>query len=555
MNNYKNNKSSGPKFSNDFNIEIEKLQEEDQHSSLYNHNIDNYENYNIFDFPELTNIKEPSYLDLDKFSNNQHLAFNAFLQKLEVELHLYNLNQKNNATYIFNNIASQNKAYFDSDIIHNYEGCKVEDCNNIYSNIGGHEKLNTFIKFENRKDADSLSQVSYLDNIYTDYKQSIAPVKKIKLKVLKNKKRLAISTTRVNTAIIEKPAQPNFLSFFVDENNDINSYKNLDNNDNISDYKSIKPNKLSIYSVIPIRKFSNYSNSALSISHTVRDNKTIKITKSTKMNQSSIAKESKHVKQNKPNKIFSIKKIVKKPQRLLRLKNKLPFLRYFNPQFTKRENVDKKIIREFRTFIEENLKNNFINIFYNELDLNFNDIDIEFWQKFVNHELIPPMKYTESTTKETVLFKSFNTNYLNWIFSRKGVDELFEKFQCLNGKKILKGLIEKYDIQGDIETNDEILQLDFYINNIIGIYKSTHNSSHDDKEEKDNIEDSILSKNYENLKACPISSGEMNFSLFNSSNNCVSPKQECSPSKLTTNCSSFDLYEFMNNKDFMCTFK
>jgi len=185
--------------------------------------------------------------------------------------------------------------------------------------------------------------------------------------------------------------------------------------------------------------------------------------------------------QTKP--IFLIKKVSKSSKRSqgkkpkpLRLKNHLPFLRYFNPQYTKRENIDKKIIREFKGFISNIIPdiNNFLVNYQNDID--YTEI-FNFWNGFTNDQLTPPMQFTDNLTKESFIFKSFNTNYLNWIFSRKGADELYEEFLNQSADNISKLLVEKYELEGDKESNDEILQLDFYIRNMINIYKSTEQNS------------------------------------------------------------------------------
>ena len=81
-------------------------------------------------------------------------------------------------------------------------------------------------------------------------------------------------------------------------------------------------------------------------------------------------------------------------------------------------------------------------------------------------------KRLSSTKSEKVKFKSFNTNYLNWIYSQDGADELYEEFIEVVGSSIMEYLIKRYKLKGDKDSNDEIHQLDFYVKNIIQIYKS-----------------------------------------------------------------------------------
>lgn len=95
-----------------------------------------------------------------------------------------------------------------------------------------------------------------------------------------------------------------------------------------------------------------------------------------------------------------------------------------------------------------------------------------FWIVFVNESLLPPMEYFVKEKKEKVVFKSFNTNYLNWIFSQEGADQLYDIFIKENGDLIIQFLVMKYNLKGSKQSNDEIHQLDFYVNNLIEIYKN-----------------------------------------------------------------------------------
>lgn len=116
-------------------------------------------------------------------------------------------------------------------------------------------------------------------------------------------------------------------------------------------------------------------------------------------------------------------------------KSENPFLKDFNPKFLKKENIDKKILRRFRAYIKEiNQKTpDYLETF-----------EKTFWNDFSDIKLLPPMQYTESPNK-LVEFKSFNTKYLSWLFSKNGAAELFNSFVQQQGNDFLNSLIENYE--------------------------------------------------------------------------------------------------------------
>jgi len=81
------------------------------------------------------------------------------------------------------------------------------------------------------------------------------------------------------------------------------------------------------------------------------------------------------------------------------------------------------------------------------------------------------MSYVCPFTSKKSEFKSFNTNYLNWLFSIEGAEKLYSNFINSKGEEIIQSLIKKYDLKGSADTNDDIHQLDFYIKNLLDIYQ------------------------------------------------------------------------------------
>jgi hypothetical protein len=99
--------------------------------------------------------------------------------------------------------------------------------------------------------------------------------------------------------------------------------------------------------------------------------------------------------------------------------NQLPFLSSFKPKYAKRETIDKRILRSFRKYLYELSKKT--NIIPSERESCF-------YIRFINMELFPPFKYIDPFTMETICFKSYNSNYLLWFFSKPKIKEYYLQF-------------------------------------------------------------------------------------------------------------------------------
>jgi hypothetical protein len=137
------------------------------------------------------------------------------------------------------------------------------------------------------------------------------------------------------------------------------------------------------------------------------------------------------------------------------LKERIPLLRSFNPSYTKKVNIDKKILRKFKNFLKENL----------EL-INNPDIDQYFWTKFLKESLFPPMKYIDQNNK-VYEFKSFNLKYLAWLFNINGCLSLYDTFLLKEGKETLDSIINDYELE---ERESEKEQLQFYYYHIAEVF-------------------------------------------------------------------------------------
>ena len=142
------------------------------------------------------------------------------------------------------------------------------------------------------------------------------------------------------------------------------------------------------------------------------------------------------------------------------LYNKLPILSSFKPKYTKRETIDKKIIRTFRQFIINQYKKKKFNPSISK--------DYSFFINLINCNILPPIDFIDVSGNEKVYFKSFNSKFLLWFFSKDGIKELYKNFMEIEGNKIINNIYKYYDI-----TEDEKTQLINYITNLPYIFDIT----------------------------------------------------------------------------------
>jgi len=133
-------------------------------------------------------------------------------------------------------------------------------------------------------------------------------------------------------------------------------------------------------------------------------------------------------------------------------KKQIPILKDLIVKFTKRENVDKKILRKFRKFLKDtNKKGQLPELSY-------------FWNIFTNDNLLPPVDFNNINLGENVSFKSFNTTYMMWLFGHEGGVPLYELF--LNSKhEAIFGMFSDL-----CKTDQDEIELKNYIINFAYIY-------------------------------------------------------------------------------------
>jgi hypothetical protein len=139
------------------------------------------------------------------------------------------------------------------------------------------------------------------------------------------------------------------------------------------------------------------------------------------------------------------------------LKERYPLLNQFRPKYTKRENIDKKILRKFKAYLVSESK---------AKQLNMTFCDKNFWIMFINGNIFPPLKYTDTNTGEFVDFKSFNSNFMNWLFSKKGAEQFYNSFIANEGDNTVNFLTDEYLVHKIEDVN----QLDYYVKNLFKIF-------------------------------------------------------------------------------------
>lgn len=231
-------------------------------------------------------------------------------------------------------------------------------------------------------------------------------------------------------------------------------------------------------------------------------------------------------------------KIVKNTQK--RLKDIHPFLKTFNPKFLKKENIDKKIFRRFRNYVKKLYKKQSEELIFSK--------NREFWKIFSKKNLLPPMKLVYN--EETIQYKSFNTNYLIWLFNQEGSVELFKKFSKEEGENVINNFVKEYKLLQSSESGI-IEKLKQYLNKIPEIYNYVPPTSNIQlNEEKENLLETNLFSLFEteDYYSGP-SAFQLSFpSLFKKSFKETCYNDLSSGLNRLNNCSS--IKAFMNQKSF-----
>jgi hypothetical protein len=84
--------------------------------------------------------------------------------------------------------------------------------------------------------------------------------------------------------------------------------------------------------------------------------------------------------------------------------------------------------------------------------------------------MYPPIKFLDNSTNEYVNFKSFNSDYLQWLFNKQGASSFYTNFVNDEINNVINSFKDEYNI---INHND-VNQLTFYINNLHKVFLVTH---------------------------------------------------------------------------------
>lgn len=141
-------------------------------------------------------------------------------------------------------------------------------------------------------------------------------------------------------------------------------------------------------------------------------------------------------------------------------------VKYHNFLFTKRENIDKYVIRKFRKFLK--FKND-----HHEIDT-----ADEFCRDFININLLPPFEHNG------VKFNSFNTAYMIWIFSHEAISRLYSWFV----EETLESFIIYYNNKFKL-TSKELITLRDYILKLDQIFvcEALKQKEHEDLKSSESI--------------------------------------------------------------------
>ena len=179
---------------------------------------------------------------------------------------------------------------------------------------------------------------------------------------------------------------------------------------------------------------------------------------------------------------YEIKTNPKKRQR-----DNHPLLKEFNFKVLKKENIHKKVFRKFRKFII---------VLYNESkDHFFFQKNNSFWEKFTSNNFLPPMKI-ESKEGKVNEYKSFNSQYIMWLFEQEGIKESFRLFIKKEKESIINDLMSDYKLD-NVNDKDIIVKLKQYLDFIPEIYSNKNTISL--KEEAELLEEKHHKDNLFNL--------------------------------------------------------
>lgn len=140
----------------------------------------------------------------------------------------------------------------------------------------------------------------------------------------------------------------------------------------------------------------------------------------------------------------------------VKLNQIIPKLKQIKVKFTKRENLDKKIIKFFKAFIKEKIKRHDTKSIKN----------LGFWNRFAQGMCSPPFNFYDEITNEYIEFKSVNSLYIIWVFQNEFSTELYNEFIQVKGENVFENIKNFFMIK----ENDDLKLARYYIFNFYSIF-------------------------------------------------------------------------------------
>jgi len=185
-------------------------------------------------------------------------------------------------------------------------------------------------------------------------------------------------------------------------------------------------------------------------------------------------------------------------------KVKIPYLKKFNPKSIKREEIDKKVIRKFKKFIKDKIKKNL----YKETSANY-----FFWKDFSTKNLLPPMCYSQNNC--TYEFKSFNSNYIVWLFSQNESKDLYKAFIEENKEDLYESIKQMIKVSITEDIVIELTNIFDYIQEFSSIYGINNYNINTTMSVKNNNENSVVDKQDETqTQMMDIETSQINNDMF-----------------------------------------
>jgi hypothetical protein len=145
----------------------------------------------------------------------------------------------------------------------------------------------------------------------------------------------------------------------------------------------------------------------------------------------------------------------------------IPFLKLFNPLINKRENFDKKLIRHFRKFLKVKFSKSDV---HDNLELD----NSYFWRSLTKDEFFPPMTYVDTLQNIAQEFKSVNTTFLIFLFTKNNSIRLYQEFISKESENMVNRIIRANQKEYEGLCKDEKLrvkvEIEYYVNNFARIY-------------------------------------------------------------------------------------